>query len=169
MPILKSWGTKWLTSCHQCSVQQLRVDTLHSFSDTCDRSQIRSTVWQSHNQASTSDEPAACMQMIGGVKGKRHRLVSLFNNMQSAESLKMQSVMLGGAADASAFMTDVGPFAYDSLRAQEAASPQQTMPRLQEMLPQLAVPQVRTCIWHVAAIHICLYLVLFSRGLACHL
>lgn len=54
--------------------------------------------------------------MIEGTKGRRHRLVSIFNNMQTAESLKMQSVMLGGAADPSAFMTDVGPFQYEAFR-----------------------------------------------------
>lgn len=54
----------------------------------------------------------------------------------------MQSVMLGGAADASAFMTDVGPFAYDALRAQEAATSPQTTPRAQQLLPQLSMPQV---------------------------
>ena len=62
--------------------------------------------------------------------------------MQSAESLKMQSVMLGGAADASAFMIDVGPFAYDALRAQEAATSPQITPRAQQLLPQLSMPQV---------------------------
>ena len=56
------------------------------------------------------------MQLIEGTKGRRHRLVSIFNNMQTAESLKMQSVMLGGAADPSAFMTEVGPFQYETFR-----------------------------------------------------
>lgn len=56
------------------------------------------------------------MQLIEGTKGRRHRLVSIFNNMQTAESLKMQSVMLGGAADPSAFMTEVGPFQYEAFR-----------------------------------------------------
>ena len=56
------------------------------------------------------------MQLIEGTKGRRHRLVSIFNNMQTAESLKMQSVMLGGAADPAAFMTEVGPFQYEAFR-----------------------------------------------------
>lgn len=56
------------------------------------------------------------MQLIEGTKGRRHRLVSIFNNMQTAESLKMQSVMLGGAGDPSAFMTEVGPFQYEAFR-----------------------------------------------------
>lgn len=56
------------------------------------------------------------LQLIEGTKGRRHRLVSIFNNMQTAESLKMQSVMLGGVADPAAFMTEVGPFQYDAFR-----------------------------------------------------
>lgn len=56
------------------------------------------------------------MQLIEGTKGRRHRLVSIFNNMQTAESLKMQSVMLGGVADPAAFMTEVAPFQYETFR-----------------------------------------------------
>ena len=80
------------------------------------------------------------LQLIEGTKGKRHRLVSIVNNMQSAESLKMQSVMLGGAADPSAFMTEVGPFPYEAFRAQEGLSPGRRLSR--ELLPQLSLPQV---------------------------
>lgn len=80
------------------------------------------------------------LQLIEGTKGKRHRLVSIVNNMQSAESLKMQSVMLGGAADPSAFMTEVGPFPYEAFRAQEGLSPGRRLSR--ELLPQLLLPQV---------------------------
>ena len=56
------------------------------------------------------------MQLIEGTKGRRHKLVSIFNNMQTAESLKRQSVMLGGAADPAAFMTEVGAFQYEAFR-----------------------------------------------------
>ena len=62
--------------------------------------------------------------------------------MQTAESLKMQSVMLGGAADPSAFMTEVGPFPYEAFRAQEGGSPQRRLSR--DLLPQLSLPQVST-------------------------
>lgn len=81
-----------------------------------------------------------CLQLIEGTKGRRHRLVSIVNNMQTAESLKMQSVMLGGEADPSAFMTEVGPFPYDAFRSQEVGSPGRRASR--EMLPQLSLPQV---------------------------
>ena len=77
------------------------------------------------------------LQLIEGTKGKRHRLVSIVHNMQSAESLKMQSVMLGGAADPSAFMTEVGPFPYEAFRTQEGLSPGRRLPR--ELLPQLSL------------------------------
>ncbi len=80
------------------------------------------------------------MQLIEGTKGKRHRLVSIVNNMQTAESLKMQSVMLGGAADPSAFMTEVGPFPYEAFRVQEGASPGRRLSR--DLLPQLSLQQV---------------------------
>ena len=78
--------------------------------------------------------------MIEGTKGKRHRLVSIVNNMQTAESLKMQSVMLGGEADPSAFMTEVGPFPYEAFRVQEANSPGRRASK--ELLPQLSLSQV---------------------------
>ena len=59
--------------------------------------------------------------------------------MQTAESLKMQSVMLGGEADPSAFMTEVGPFPYEAFRVQEANSPGRRASK--ELLPQLSLPQ----------------------------
>lgn len=78
----------------------------------------------------------------------------MFNNMQSAESLKMQSVMLGGAPDAAAFMLDVGPFAYEGFRAQEGLGPPQTSPQTpqtQQLLPQLSLSQVT----HALTIRLC--------------
>ena len=84
------------------------------------------------------------VQLIEGAKGSRHRLVSIVNNLQSAESLKMQSVMLGGAADPSAFMTEVGPFPYEAFRSQEIASPGRRASHTHTLLPQLSLPQVST-------------------------
>lgn len=68
-----------------------------------------------HNLSADGDSSIG-MQLIEGTKGRRHRLVSIVNDMQTAESLKMQSVMLGGAADPSAFMTEVQPFQYEAFR-----------------------------------------------------
>ena len=59
------------------------------------------------------------LQAVQQQWGKRHRSVSM-QPMQAAEALKQQSVLLGGEADAAAFMSDVGPFDYEAFRAQEA-------------------------------------------------
>lgn len=97
-------------------------------------------------QTLQADTSCVHMQLIEGTKGKRHRLVSIVNNMQTAESLKMQSVMLGGAADPCAFMTEVGPFPYEAFRVQEVASPGRRLSR--DLLPQLSLQQVS--MWRVS-------------------
>ena len=52
----------------------------------------------------------------------------------------MQSVMLGGEADPSAFMTEVGPFPYEVFRLQEGGAAPRRASR--DPLPQLLLPQV---------------------------
>lgn len=59
------------------------------------------------------------VQAVQQQRGRRHRSLSM-QPLQAAEALKQQSVLLGGEADAAAFMSDVGPFDYEAFRAQEA-------------------------------------------------
>ena len=105
------------------------------------------------------------LQLIEGTKGKRHRLVSIVNNMQTAESLKMQSVMLGGKADPSAFMTEVGPFPYDAFRVQEANSPGRRASK--ELLPQLSLPQVSHALGFTVRHCLCV-ISYFRQQILCH-
>ena len=59
------------------------------------------------------------LQAVQQQRGRRHRSLSM-QPLQAADALKQQSVLLGGEADAAAFMSDVGPFDYEAFRAQEA-------------------------------------------------
>ena len=63
--------------------------------------------------------PVLLLQAVQQQRERRHQSLSM-QPLQTAEALKQQSVLLGGEADASAFMSDVGPFDYEAFRAQEA-------------------------------------------------